>query len=245
MPSNLFNRKKKTKVGILYLCTGKYDLFFKKFYYTCEKYFLRNCEKHYFIFTDSKLHFPGNKRIHKIFQEHLGWPNMALKRYHIFINCLNLFEEFDYLFFCNANLVFINYIDEEILPKKEGLLAVKHPHSYGTERKDFLYEKNPLSTAYINDNEGEYYFMSGFIGGKTENFIELIKTIKQNTDKDLEKNIIAAWHDESHWNRYLIGKNAKILDYFYCAAEGMTTRNFTKIIIIDKRNYGGHKYLRQ
>jgi len=75
------------KIGILYICTGKYDIFWKDFYLSSEKYLLKNHEKHYFVFTDSKTIFDAanNKNIHVIYQKNLGWPNNALMRYHIFL----------------------------------------------------------------------------------------------------------------------------------------------------------------
>ena len=33
------------KIAILYICTGKYNLFFKDFYTSCEKYLLREFNK--------------------------------------------------------------------------------------------------------------------------------------------------------------------------------------------------------
>lgn len=45
---------KMKKIAILYICTGKYDIFWEDFYKTSEKYFLNNSEKHYFVFTDAQ-----------------------------------------------------------------------------------------------------------------------------------------------------------------------------------------------
>lgn len=41
------------KVAVLYICTGTYTAFWKDFYVSAEKYFLPDCEKHYFAFTDT------------------------------------------------------------------------------------------------------------------------------------------------------------------------------------------------
>ena len=38
-------------VGILYICTGAYDVFWDDFYNTCEEHFV-GVEKKYFVFTD-------------------------------------------------------------------------------------------------------------------------------------------------------------------------------------------------
>ena len=40
------------KVAILYICTGKYNQFFKGFYDSAEKFLLADAYKHYFVFSD-------------------------------------------------------------------------------------------------------------------------------------------------------------------------------------------------
>jgi hypothetical protein len=74
------------KIGILYICTGKYNILWKDFYLSAEQYLLRNSEVHYFVFTDADDIFDEdhNPRIHKIYQKNLGWPDNTLKRFHIF-----------------------------------------------------------------------------------------------------------------------------------------------------------------
>lgn len=45
------------KIGILYICTGKYEKFFDEFFSSFEEKFLTNHEKYYFVFTDSNRLF--------------------------------------------------------------------------------------------------------------------------------------------------------------------------------------------
>ena len=40
------------RVAILHICTGKYSTFWPGFYENFEKYFLPDCDKTYFVFTD-------------------------------------------------------------------------------------------------------------------------------------------------------------------------------------------------
>ena len=47
------------------------------------------------------------------------------------------------------------------------------------------------------------YYAGGFQGGKTEEFIKAMKVMRANIEKDFNKNYIARWNDESHWNKYL------------------------------------------
>lgn len=42
------------KVAILYIATGRYTVFWDYFYQSAESNLLRECKKHYFVFTDNK-----------------------------------------------------------------------------------------------------------------------------------------------------------------------------------------------
>ena len=47
-----------TKVAALYIATGRYTVFWPEFYESAEKYLLKDCEVHYFVFTDAAT-LPG------------------------------------------------------------------------------------------------------------------------------------------------------------------------------------------
>ena len=238
------------KIGILYICTGKYNIFWKDFYLSCEKNFIPEVEKHYFVFTDSpEIDFEkDNKYIHKIYQENLGWPNNTMKRYEIFLNSKDEIEKMDYLFFFNANLLFLEKIStEEFLPiDREKLVGCLHPGYYDVPADKYPYEKSRSSSAYIDKKMGKYYFQGAINGGLTEHFIETIKLLNRNIGIDSEKGIIAKWHDESHWNNYLNNKLelVKILTPAYLYPEGTSLPFEKKILIRDKNKLGGHAKLR-
>lgn len=237
------------KIGILYICTGKYSIFWKDFYLSMEKYFLINLEKHYFVFTDNaEIDFEkDNKNIHKIYQENLGWPDNTLMRFNIFLQKEKEFLNMDYIFFFNANLLIEKNITEnEFLPTgNNNLLATIHPGFYNKNREKFTYERSRKSQAYINKKSGKYYFAGGLNGGKTLSFIEAMKQMNDDILNDKQKNIIAIWHDESHWNKYLIGRSdVKIISPSYLYPEGWNIPFESKILIRDKNKYGGHSSLR-
>lgn len=233
------------KVAILYICTGRYSRFWNDFYLTSEKFFLNNCEKEYFVFTDGKIDI-FNKRVHKIRQKKLGWPYDTLLRFRMFNTIKNELQNFDYIFFLNANIQFVESVDESILPtKQEKLLAVQHPGFYNKGRAEYTYETNPLSTAFINTYEGNDYYMGGFNGGVSTEYIKLIEILNASIDEDLKKGIIAVWHDESHLNKYLLNfKNLKVLDQSYGFPEDWDLPFKPKIIILNKDKVGGHELLR-
>lgn len=243
------------KIAILYIATGRYTIFWDIFYKTCEKYFLPNAEKTYFIFTDSEKKLKG-KNIKQIYQKKLGWPYDSMMRFDIFLSHEEELKEYDYLFFCNSNLKFTSPVGEEVLPDEEhdNIVVVTHPGFYNKEPNTFTYERNPNSTAFIPYNDGEVYVAGGFNGGTSSAFLDLCKTCSQNIRTDLENNLIAIWHDESHINKYIQDKNPLVLPINYLYPEDFPeywyeeTKKFgkPKIIVLDKKNpkFGGHDYLR-
>ncbi len=142
----------------------------------------------------------------------VDWPAPTLMRYHLFLNQEEKLKEYDHVLYLDADMRVVSKISDEVL--SEGLLAAEHP-MYSL-RKEYIppYEPNERSTAYIPrpgqvvDENGKkrfkpYYYAGGFQGGRSSLFIEAMKTMKKNIDKDFDGNYTAIWNDESHWNKYL------------------------------------------
>lgn len=209
------------RIGILYICTGKYDVFWKAFYESAEKYLCPEAEKHYFVFTDSEQ-IISEGRVHKIYQERLGWPKDTLMRFHLFLDIKDQLKEMDYLFFFNANYTFTKIITTaDLLPTENDnyLVGQIHPVAYHKKRKNFDYETNAQSTAYIPPATGKYYFAGGLLGGRAPEFLLMCFTLKNNIDKDLSKDIIAKWHDESYINQFFSVVEPKKLNPGFCYPE--------------------------
>ena len=153
-------------------------------------------------------------------------------------------KEFDYIFFLNANMLFVDYVGEEILPKEEGLLVAKHPAFYDKDVDEYPYDRNEKSLAYIPYGQGDVYVQGAFNGGKSRDFLQLINELDKNINIDLDNDVIALWHDESQLNRYIIGKEYKLLDPGYIYPEGWDLPFKAKIIGRDKSKWGGHQDLR-
>lgn len=234
------------KIGILYICTGKYDVFWNDFHQSAEEFLMPDTEKHYFVFTDS-TQIQSDSRVHKIYQERLGWPKDTLMRFHLFLTIEDQLKQMDYLFFFNANYTFIKKItSEELLPAGNDnyLTGQIHPVAYYKKRKDYNYETNPTSTACVNENEGTYYFAGGLIGGRTTEFLKMCHQLKNNIDKDFENDIVAVWHDESHINKYFSVTEPKKLHPGYCYPQNWYLPFEQKTLLLDKNKLGGHAFLR-
>lgn len=145
------------KVAALYMCTGQYLKLWPEFLASAEKYLLKQCEVHYFVFTDAD-HLEGeesNSRVHRIFQKPQPWPYTTLKRFEIFLQIEDELKKFDYIYFFNANCEFKAPITEEMfLPrpeKHEKMVFVLHPCFYTWYNYEFTYDRNPRSKAIYPD----------------------------------------------------------------------------------------------
>ncbi len=236
------------KIAVLYICTGKYKVFWEEFYKSCEAFFIKNAEKEYFVFTDAELLFnEGDNRIHKYYKSFEGWPYETLKRFQVFSTVRDRLLLFDYIIFFNANALFVEEITaEEFLPSvEEKLVAVVHPGYYNVSYKKYPYEKSQkVSAAFVSPQKGKYYYQGCLNGGFASEYMLMTDTLKDNVQKDLDKGIIAIWHDESHLNKYLFNRNIKRLSPAYAFPEEFKLPFEKKILMRDKSKFGGHQFLR-
>lgn len=233
------------KIAILYICTGRYVYFWKIFFPHAEKYLFPGIKKNYFVFTDNNIEFSNISHVIRIEQTQLDWPHITLKRFHIFSKIAKILENYDYIFFINANMIPQKIIGSEILPTiNDGLLVTSHPGFFNKIPTEYPYERNPISTAYIPFDQGKHYVCGGFNGGWAKNYLDMIKKLKNNIEKDERNGAIALWHDESHLNNYILNHSYKLLDPSYAYPEGWQLPFDKKILILDKSLHGGHDYLR-
>lgn len=208
-------------IAILYICTGKYNQFFKGFYRSCEKYFLAGkAEKNYFVWTDDDSLGFGRSNVHIYHKECAGFPADSLFRFEMFLQAEEYLNKYDYIYFFNANAAFIQPVGEEILPDESGLAMgiwpgkqeYRHPmwHPYERRRKSLAYVA-PYGENYI-------YYMGGLNGGTPKAYLAMVRTLAQNIRTDFNNGIVAIVHDESHINAYmrkhkgkLIGRNGYLL----------------------------------
>lgn len=234
------------KIGLLVIATNKYTSFVEPLYNSMQKYFFTNTLKKYqtqmFLFTNvDKLNFDGPVLIK---QDHYPWPGMTLRRYEMFYKNKDKLKDTNYLFYADVDMLFENFIGEEILG---NTVCTLHCGFYNKSRKDFSYESNPKSLAYIPPTEGKYYFAGGFQGGKTSSFLEICKVLSERIIIDLNHSIIAQWHDESHLNKYFSQKDPDvILNPSYCFPEAKWAdespyKAFRKLVALDKN----HKEIRK
>lgn len=176
------------------------------------KFFLKGHDLDFILWTDMPEEMGIKMGVKIIPTEPFKWPIPTLHRYTIFLREEKLLEEYDFIFYCDADMLAVSRIGDEVLG---DLVGAQHP-MYAI-RREYLppYEPNQESTAFIprpgrvvTVNEKRMfeplYFAGGFQGGRSDLFIKAMKVMKDRIDEDFSKtSYIAIWNDESHWNKYL------------------------------------------
>jgi hypothetical protein len=231
--------KKKPRIAVLYICTGKYSMFWNDFYTSSSRYFNIGAERHYYVFTDSK-EIEGED-VTVIYRKYAGFPMDSLLRFEMFLSIAANLADYDFVYFFNSNMVFTQKVEDEIIPPAgKDLVGVLHPGLFRRSSFWYPYERNKLSMAYIERNNIRMrYFMGSLIGGTSKAFLELCRTCAEWINTDLKSNIIAIFHDESHLNRYFALRVVHELDPGYAYPEGWILPFQMKIMIVDKVKQGG------
>jgi len=225
------------KVAILYIALGKYDVMWNGFYESAKIHFLKDYEKHYFVFTDSKR-IQSSFDISIIKTINYGWPGNTLYRFKMFNSINDELSKYDYIYFFNANACFKKDVDKEMIPLKEEFISVKH-FNYLTKHPAFIgYDRNKKSTAFVQwGKEPEVYCQACILGGQTKPFLKMSLELDKNIDIDDKNGICAAWHDESHFNHYLLKHDVKALDITYAFPEMFLKGEEPYILMRDKDSF--------
>lgn len=221
------------KVTILVIATNKYSVFIEPLNNSIKEYFLTNSnhDVEVIVFTDQEGVPSGCSTV---FQKHLPWPHITLRRFHMFESISDKLLESDYVFYCDADMRFVSPVGNEIL---STFAATLHPYFYNKKRDELHYEKNPESLAYVPPNLGTHYYMAAFFGGTSQMFVKVSSLLKDRIDKDLAHDYIAKWHDESHLNWYLANHPPSLqLDPGFCYPEGEEIPFEPKLLALSKNH---------
>jgi histo-blood group ABO system transferase len=216
------------RVALCVIATGKYINFLEQFVESARRLFLCACDLSIFVFADAELveedlvWYPAR---------HRPWPLVTLYRYKTMLQARKPLLECDYVFYCDVDCYFDGRVRDEVFG---GLVAVEHPGFAGRPRASFTYEKNPLSTACVLPHEGTRYYAGGFQGGESRRYVAAMERMAKSIEIDAERGLMAVWHDESHWNRYLIDHQPDVvLSPLYCSPDTWNVEG-RKIVAITK-----------
>lgn len=238
------------KIAVLYICTGKYEVFWSNFYRESEKYFYPGHEKHYYVFTDSEsIIRECNQNVTPYYQIKTGWPYDTLLRFQWFMCIQDKLRQYDFCYYFNANTTFKNNITEDKIPfpnEDQPIVLWCHPTCYNDFSGDLASpERNSNSTAYIPKGSPCRAFGGGFFGGKTDSFIEMCIELRDNIQKDLSRGIIAIWHDQSHLIKYgSCHAHMEVPNGIISEEEYVQDKGKICVVFINKEHFGGNNVLR-
>lgn len=196
------------KTALLVIATGqRYHQYIRSLIESAKKYFVPH---DVILWTDSLEKFDDH--VWSAPKECLGFPEETLRRYHTFLEQGWLLKQYDQLFYCDVDMLFVAPVGEEVF--SDGITACTHPGYSGSCGTP---ERNPNSLAAIPFDADNKYFCGGFNGGERRAFLDMATEIAWRVDYDNGKGVMAVWHDESHLNKFLFEHPpAKVLDPSYC-----------------------------
>jgi histo-blood group ABO system transferase len=218
-------------VGLCVIATGKYLEFVAPLWESASGLFLPNHRVRLFLFSDNALELRESTIC---LTGHRAWPGPTLYRYHSMLAYRNRLDRLDYLFYCDADMRFVGPVGDEVLG---NLVATHHPGFYGAAPDDCTYDRNPASQAFVPRGCGRHYYAGGFQGGRAERYLDAMTVLRSRIDNDDQRGVVALWHDESHWNRYLIDSPPDIaLSPGYCYPEGRMLPFEPRLVALNKNH---------
>lgn len=224
-----------SNIGLVVIATNKYITFVRPLLDSVRKHFLTNHKVTLFLFTDKlKDLVCSEPDVVTITQSHMAWPGSTLFRYNIFNASKDKLKEMDYLFYSDADMLFVDTVGDEILGER---VATIHPGFYNKSRNAFTYETRQESQAYVSPSDGSRYYAGGFNGGTSSEFLKMCLVLSERIIGEFEKGFIAVWHDESHMNRYFIDNPpTRELSPSYCYPESWSLPFERRLLAIDKNH---------
>ena len=148
-----------------------------------------------------------------------------LEEYRCLSDNESLFTETDYLFLCNANMLFVDKVDDGILPKEPPfLIGVQLSDlDVGHQKEDNRDKSNP-------------HYADTFIGGKKNNFFQMVKTIREQVDSNLGDKNKDAWEIGDYINAYYAERHPKSLHPGY-SFPGLSKLPYPKKIVAIQKRY--------
>ncbi|CAK6958287.1 globoside alpha-1%2C3-N-acetylgalactosaminyltransferase 1-like [Scomber scombrus] len=198
------------RTGLLVLVVGTYAQFIRRFLSSAEVHFLPGQIVTYYILTDNPrtLDPPielGPDRQMKVIPvaEQPGWGRLAQRRMALFADAIKdpIGSEVEYVFCADIDQEFVAPVGEEIFG---DLVATLHPELYGMPRNAFPYEVEEVSSACVEEDEGDYYYTSELYGGLVSEMYKLVRACSFLILQDQANGLMARGLEESYLNRYLI-----------------------------------------
>lgn len=201
-------------VAVIFIGTDKYLNFIPSWYNSCEEKLLPDHKKQYFVFTDGDLQdIPENISVYK--QEHQSWPFITLLRFDTILKARTELEDYDWILFIDADMMVVDTVQPEEIFTDKKYIGVHHPCHYlqmpPHNQPPGAFETSKLSLAGIQDTDDTSVYYQGCVwGGMVPDVVEMMEELAGRIQQDLEKNVIAQWHDESHLNKFYAERSDQV-----------------------------------
>jgi hypothetical protein len=193
------------------------------------------------------------------------WPMPTLLRYELLASAAKIIEG-EIIMHLDADMLFASSLSKDDLHQAMGnqkVALVKHPGYFRPQKLALIkfyirnptyifrdlksqilnggigsWEKNHDSLAFVNRKDRSIYVCGGAWFGKRESIIDLCRLLSERIQKDLSKNIIAKFHDESHLNWFAVNHEVSTLSPIFCfeLSYPQLISLTPKIIAVDKGN---------
>jgi len=215
-------------IAFVTLATSRYLEFVAPLLASCRQHFLTDCAVTPIVLTDRTD--AVSVESHRI--EHLPWPGVTLRKFGALERIHARLSQFDYVYLCDVDMRFDAPVGREVLG---DLVAVQHPGFFDRSVSEFSYERRTASRACIPQGRGRRYYCAAFLGGRSTGFLDACAEIQTGVDADSARGIVAVWHDESHWNHYLVDHPPTVdLPPSYCYPEGWTLPFPPRLVALEK-----------
>lgn len=191
-------------MGVLLISTGKYKQFVQPLINQIDKYFLPEYKKTIFVFSDEYMcDLDAISTIVHIPIPAYKWPYPTLLRYMLFDDNKELLKRCSHLTYMDVDMAIVAKVGDDILVD-EGLVVVRHPGFYISDGWGNGDNENPReSTSYMPPENRKHYYCGGVQSGTAEAYLQLSKTLARNIKEDEANGVMAIYHDETHYNKYV------------------------------------------
>ena len=209
-------KRKDVRIGIILIATGRYVQYLNATINYIDKFFLPKYTRTIYVWTDNPDHVHKSENIVITPIVRHGFPGDTLYRYHyIIMKEWDLITNTDLIYYADIDIEIIDEIGDEFVPTPDKpFVVISHPDyiNYGLTASGMI-DQTPISTAYIPP---EYisnpYAIGAIQGGYTPYFMKMVEKIVKGIDEDDYNEYVAKWHDESHFNHYMM-HNRKLFKF--------------------------------
>jgi histo-blood group ABO system transferase len=167
---------------------------------------------------------------------HEKWPAMTMKRFEFILSVRDRIST-SHLIYVDADALVVEDLGSVL--DTTSMTFVEHP---GFWREDVLgdamgtWEERRDLSCFVPRESQKTYVCGGVWFGPTQSVLKMAEVVKLVMDNDLQKGLVAVWHDESYVNWYLTFLRSETKDpsYAYVDSYAHLSNLRPKIKVLDK-----------